>query len=253
MKSAFFKICGAFAGLMFAGAASAQVVYSSNVVGFQKVDVGATGLEMSSSPFVGPGGTVSNVFSGQLTPGFVPNLADNVIKFDVASQSYRTFFQDLAGNWKDEDFALVNDEPVTPGEGFWIQNRGGELKTVVLVGEVPTAATIDVPVATGLQIVHNPYPADIAITNSGLTAVAKPGLVPSIADNIFVWNAAMGYYDMHYLKTDFVNGNVWRMVPGDPGLPEMDSDLVLEPGKAIWYSRKDAAFDWTVTKPYAYP
>lgn len=256
MKNKLFTFCGTiFGGLLLstAGVASAQVVYSSNVVGFQKVDVGGNNLEMSSTPFVGPNSTISNVFSGQLAPGFVPNLADNLLKYDPVSQSYRTFFQDLNGVWKDSTFTVANNEPVTPGEGFWIQNKQGNVKTVVLVGEVPTDATIDVPVTSGLQIIHNPYPADIPIQDADLEGLASAGVVASLADNIYVWDSASGYYDLHYLKLNFINQTTsWRKLPGD-GSAEVDSDLVLSPGSAIWFNRKAGNFTWTITKPYVYP
>jgi len=71
---------------------SAQTVYS-NMVGFQKVHVQQGQQVMASTPFDNVVSTISNAFSGQISPGVIDTAADNVLKWDASANKYRIFYQ----------------------------------------------------------------------------------------------------------------------------------------------------------------
>jgi len=246
-----------------AATVSGQTVYS-NMVGFQKVQVSNGQQIMASTPFDNTDNTIANVFSGQIAPGGGPTTSDNVLKWD--GSKYRIFFQlsggPLAGSWIESGVGVADTEPVNPGEGFWVTNSQtpGD-NTVVFVGEVPTDASIGITINPGLQMVHNPYPAEFSILNttlSDLNSKVSGGGSRGQSDLVFQWNSVHNAYDVFWFLTSL---NTWIKVPADPAgtvgpvgtgaIP----DFMLEPGAAIWYQRKASAgsFTWNITRPYTVP
>jgi len=255
-------------GILLGGLASAvsgQTVFS-NMVGFQKVQVGNGKQVMASTPFDNTENTLTNVFSGQIAPGPVNTSADNVLKWDAAAGKYRIFWQlnagPLADNWVEAGVGLANDEPITPGEGFWVTNSQtpGD-NTVVFVGEVPTDPSIGITVNPGLQMIHNPYPAEISIRDTNLhdlNSKVSGGANIASSDLVFQWNQDFSAYDQFWFLSSL---NKWVKVPADPAATPgfvgegAVPDFVLEPGAAIWYQRKagSPAFTWNITRPYNVP
>lgn len=253
-------------GILLGGLAatvSGQTVYS-NMVGFNKVQVSNGEQVMTSTPFDNTDNTIANIFSGQIAPGGGPTTSDNVLKWD--GTKYRIFFQlsggPLAGSWIESGVGVADDEPINPGEGFWVTNSQtpGE-NTIVLVGEVPTDPSIGITVNPGLQMIHNPYPAEISIRDTALhdlNANVEGGGSISQSDLVFQWNPVHSAYDRFWFLSSVAK---WVKVPADPAASPgfvgegAVPDFMLEPGAAIWYQRRANAgsFVWNITRPYNVP
>gem|GEM_PF-1914315 len=256
------------AGILLGGlvaTVSGQTVYS-NMVGFQKVLVENGKQAMASTPFDNTDNTLANVFSGQLAPGPINTAADNVLKWDATAGAYRIFWElnagPLAGQWVEAGVGVADNEPINPGEGFWVTNsQTPGMNTVVFVGEVPTDPSIGIVIDPGLQMVHNPYPAEFSIRDtalSDLNSKVSGGTNISTSDLVFQWSQVHNAYDRFWYLS---NLSKWVKVPADPnatsgfvgenGVP----DFVLEPGAAVWYQRRANAgsFTWNITRPYNVP
>lgn len=259
------KIKLAISALLFWGAtASAQTVYSSNAVGFQKVDIDAQSQVLASTPFINGDATLPAIFNGQLKGGTSLATSDNVFKWNSDSQEYEVYFpldvgpndpNGINGNWiKLGTPGFTNDETLEPGETVWIFNRTQNDNTVVLVGEVPSAATMPVVIKSGLNMIFNPYPANVDLVTSSLTQIGTAGNSLATSDNAFLWDPVNQVYSV-YILVDIPNtGRSWiRLDNGFNGGPGIISELILEPGGGMWYNRRGPQMTWNVVKPYNYP
>lgn len=252
---------GAFALLASGMMASAQTVYSSNAVGFQKIELGAQTQVLASTPFNNADSTLPALFNGQLQGGSTLSTADNVFKWDADLQKYSVYFpleiqgnpNNINGNWVEvggQGFA--NDATLEPGESAWIINRTSNAKTVVFVGEVPTAAKIPVDIKNGLNMVFNPYPAVVELVGSTLTTAGIAGSTSTTADNVYLWDPINKVYSIYWLA-GFGGQRFWvRVDNGFNGGAGQVTELDLEPGGGMWYLGR-SPMTWEVNKPYAYP
>jgi len=150
-------LIGAALGLAVA-TASADAVYSSNVVGYVNVDLVA-GWNMIANPLDTGNNTLSNVI-----PTAPYNTA--VVKFvDGAYTSPAIFDED------EEDWYFTGEEfDVNPGEGIFV--NAPEAFTVTFVGEVK-AGTHSVPLPAGWSMVASPTPVAGDLNEIGLTSAVE--------------------------------------------------------------------------------
>lgn len=245
----------AFILSLFAGEVLSQNAVYSNIVGYQRLQVAPGEKVMASVPFTSEStNTVATLLDGQADPGNSPANADAVKIFDRVAETHRVYYPEVSAgvtNWS----AGANLETLLPGNGFWFENNtGSTTDTVWLYGDVPTEASITVPIRPGLQMVHNPYPVPLQLSASTLTTLGHAALVKSQSDLVLQWNAGFGDYDTYWLFND-AGTRRWIRESADPTQTPAYADLTLNPGQAFWYQRKKdlPAFDWTVVKPYTTP
>lgn len=249
--------------LAAASSAVAQTpVYSVNIVGIQKVDIGANSLEMAANPFVKPSHSLEGVLGSQLEAGLAPDDADNVYVFDTQANAYTVYFRynnpnnvadPLNGKWMDEDYTEVPDEILPPGTGFFVRNMGTATNTVAFVGDVVSMPQITKTLHPGLNQVAYPYSSPIAINSLALKTSdgAVGGLAPDDTDNLFFWDQANNTYARCFLYYNTSN-------PSDPLNNQwVDEDYnavadIIQPGRSFFYQRQASAPDltWTEDKPY---
>ena len=132
------------------------------------------------------------------------------------------------------DIAVV---PVPAGDGFWVQTTG--TGTITLIGQVPAAATTDVTINPGLNLVSCPYAKDINIQDVKVNGL--PGLKDDFSDfatTILVWTGN-GYKTYGYVTTEQANdeenwgwpesGNKWIL--GD--MTDI-ADVTIPAGAGFW-------------------
>lgn len=255
-------VIGWSAFLIMGSASSALAQYYSNIIGVQRVDVRQGRQIQTSTPFHHETATLAGVFSGQVAAGVIDTAADNILKWDTATGAYRIFYQIDSGKankpWVEKGGSVADNEPILPGEGFWLVNTQTPVQNKVIYhGDIPTAASVDIQIRPGLQMLSNPYPATISIddeTLSNLKANAKGALVDTQADLIFQWDPDFNAYDIYFILE--VNGTrQWIHQPADMTEPLAIAALELEPGQAFWYQRlaSEPPFTWTVERPYSLP
>ena len=144
-------LIGAALGLAVA-TASADAVYSSNVVGYVNVDITA-GWNLIANPLDSGNNVLSNV---------IPDAPYNTSVYKMVNGEYKiTIFDEDEEAWYPEDFTL------NPGEGVFI--NAPEAFTITFVGEVK-AGFHSVPLPAGWSIVSSPTPVAGDLNEIGLTS-----------------------------------------------------------------------------------
>lgn len=144
------------AALGFAGVATsmAQAVYSVNVVGYinltMKPGFNLVANQLKASP--------NNKLDSVLPAA---PLESQVLKF--ANNNYTTDISDGA-TWVDNATGNASLTTVSPGEGFFFFNPGAADSSVTLVGEVTTGNGLNVPMASGFNLVSSVVPQQISLT-----------------------------------------------------------------------------------------
>ena len=241
--------------------AQTNVVYSVNMVGFQKVSSNGlltpgSNLKMVSTPFLAGDTDIQVAIGEQLTPGFTAGTADNLI-FYSPGVGYETYHRlpvvgvaNLDNKWVDGNTDVVTRD-ILPGSGFWIRNQQSSTQEVVFVGEVISETNVTVSIATGLQILSFPYSSDFDLPNDDTLRLsgAQSGNTAGTADNIILWDAENGLYVTYYLFPDT------GVAPGfDNKWLNSDTSLAISEqipsGTAFWYSHKGAGYTWSPQIPY---
>jgi hypothetical protein len=147
-------LIGAALGLAVA-TASADAVYSSNVVGYVNIDI-TTGWNMIANPL----DSGNNVLSS-----LIPNAPYNTSVYKMVNGAYQiTTFDEDEEAWYPEDFTL------NPGEGVFV--NAPEAFTITFVGEVK-AGTHSVELPAGWSIVSSPTPVAGSLSEIGLASAVE--------------------------------------------------------------------------------
>ena len=154
---------------------------------------------------------------------------------------------DLDNKWLNGDLELT-DDVLDKAEGVWV--KAGSAGTATIAGQVPSEDTITVNLRTGWNMVANPYPGQINVTDFGVLSSGFPGFDAdgNFAVELQVWNG-LGY-DMYGWSgtsgTDVLDNsdldNKW--LNGD--LEESDGTVLF--GHGVWI-KTDAAGTITFTNP----
>ena len=212
-------------------AQATNVVYSVNMVGFQKNEVGAT-PKMIASPFVKEGtNSLATLLADQASVGI-----DRVFTYEPGV-GFREFLHFGSGDWRENvsGFPPAVDDLI-PGTGFIFVNNDASTNDVVIVGEVVQAAVVTNTIPSGLSIFSNPYSSDLDLnaTNVTLKAALSVG-----TDRIYTLSDG-GY--VAYLN----NGS--DIVEAAP--PFTNPIPVIPSGTAFWIENAGAAKDWVQNTLY---
>jgi hypothetical protein len=245
--------------------AQTDVVYSVNVVGFQKVtvppaDVGG-GLQLLGVPFDANPGTLDEVVGTHGIYGSTVGTADNIIMYDPTagpSAQYKTYYLRFNASaekpmWRyaGETQVWATNVYLYPNQGFWYRNRATVAFTNVMTGDVVYDATVSVTVRPGLQLLSYPYSSEIVMTDLGLTN-GTYGSTVGTADTIIMYDpeAAPGQqYLTYYLRFNALEGKpMWRYA----GSTQVwATNTVIKPQQGFWYKSIGAGnFEWLENRPY---
>ena len=136
---------------------------SSNIVGYEKLNLKAGSFVMGATQFqlVGGGsGTLSDLFSANDIPYNteirVVNESGSYDIYKYLDEAYNPVTDDVEEGWADGFAELVKD-PFDPGTGFWV--KAPENYELTEAGEVPSEATITLTLTPGMfQMISDPYP-----------------------------------------------------------------------------------------------
>jgi len=172
--------------LGFAASMASAQVYSQNIVGYAKTTLAADSLQMLSLQFSGTNGvvTLGNSFSGL-------SVNSTVYMWNGVGYNEYTYYGEEIG-WYDPLFNASDSIEVASGFAVWVKD-GGDGADAVTAGEVPSADSIDVAVTAGLNMVANPYPTTMMLSEipTGLAS----------GDVAYVWGGA-GYNDYTFYGED---------------------------------------------------
>ena len=99
---------------------------------------------------------------------------------------------DLDNKWVNLDLEIEDGETSDKATGFWI--RTSDATAITISGEVPTGATTEVPIVAGFNMIANPYPADVVISDFGTLDNSFAGFTEDgdFITEMRVWNG-VGY------------------------------------------------------------
>ena len=213
--------------------AQAADVVSSNIVGYEKINLAAGAYYLSGSQFVKVGGnnaTLNDLFSSTDIPFdtevLTLNASGTYDHFYYLEEAYDAESDDFIQGWGDGSEEYVTDT-LPPGTGFWV--KAPESYSLTQAGEVVSSdsITIDVP-KDQLVMIANPFPEGF-----NPNAVTWSDNLPYDTE-IMTLNASGSYDHFYYLEEaydeqtdDFITG--WGN-----GSEEYVTGNIASFGQGIW-------------------
>ena len=219
----------------FAPAWAADVV-SSNIVGYEKVNLSTKVYKMGGVQFVNVGGTtasLNDLFKGDIAYGteimFLDDVTGAYVSYKYLAEVYDPDADDFVTGWGDIFEELATD-PVPNGTGFWFYSDATDGTTVTQAGEVDGKQTVSVEVpASQYTMVINPFPQGF---NPNDPNVTWTGL--EYGTEIMTLSSTGAYVSYKYLAEvydpdadDFVPG--WGDV-----FEELVKDDIVVTGEGFW-------------------
>ena len=212
--------------------ARAADVVSSNIVGYNKVSIGA-GLAILGTPFVEVGSQTDSLSIQSITPANTETAGgvDYLRLWD--GSKYTEFFYysaadegvDDAGNpgWGDRNQEAV-DELLDAGTAYWVHS--GTAETITVAGEV--TANTEVSINAGLTLVCNPQPVSVDIQSIVPGNTQTPGGV----DYLRLWDGTKYTEYFYYSAADEGVDDA-----GNPGWGDRNQEAVtvsIAAGTGFW-------------------
>ena len=243
----------------FAPARAAEVV-SSNVVGYQKLDIPAGGYALLANPFVevGTGSTdptgyaINDMFADDTeksTAGRTAGLGDQMQVWDSSLQGYKTyFFSSWVNQWAANSTPrAATTESFASGDGYWYLNRGESPYQLTVSGEVSTKE-VEVTLVPGYTLVCNPFPADLPLNDENVdwgTAGATAGRTAGLGDNIQIWDISLQGYKTYFFSS-------WVNQWANNSTPRVATTESIPAGQGFWYlNRSENNITITLKSPLA--
>ena len=241
-------------------------VVSSNIVGYQRLDIPANGYALLANPFVevGTGSTdpvgyaINGMFTDDVDNSTAGNTAvagDQIQVWDATRQGYDNYFfssRVTTGTAWATVAAPRAAANVTFdfGDGFWYLNRASDSYTLTVSGEV-SQKEVEVTLAPGYTLVCNPFPVDLPLNNENIdwaAAGATAGNTAVAGDQIQLWDIDRQGYDNYFFSGRVTTGAAWATVAA----PRVATDAVIPAGQGFWYLNRGAeSFTITLKSPIA--
>lgn len=199
-------------------------VTSSNIVGYQKVNLGS-GYSIIGQSFKNVGSTFANTVQNLIPDDGLDGEGNDSIQ--VWNGSGYTFYywysaealESEKGGWGDAD-GVLQDAVLTPGEAFWV--RASSEAMIMTSGEVPNDTDVDI--MAGYTLVCNPQPVDVSIQD-----IVPNGLDGEGNDSIQVWNGS-GYTFYYWYSAEALESEKGGWGDADGVL----QTLIIPSGTGFW-------------------
>lgn len=182
-----------------------------------------------------------------LTGAATANAADKVYLTEngvLVGYFYRTD----ASQWRridDPDGANQGATVITPGSGLMIVRVAGTDRTLRLSGDALPARHV-ASVATGQNIVNNPFLVPTSLSASDIQSNLTGGTGPGAADVVYLEQD--GVLTGYYFKTGGPGGTGWRAL-GD-SVTDAGAALLL-PAKALLFKEQAGTAGFALPEPFA--
>ena len=238
-------------------AASAADVASANVVGYTKIQLNE-GYNLIGSQFLNVGGQIKDINDFIVDGSGLLGLDDEGMYqttmrvWDGSSYTYYGWLDSDDGTinevpewnntWLKYDMSDVAIEDMDLGKGVWLITPNAT--SITVSGEVSSTNTYTMNVATGYNIIANPFPCEVSIQNikCNLDGLDDEGMYQT---TMRVWDGSSYTY---YGWLDNDDGTINEVPEWDNSWLLYDmSDLAkekLKVGQAVWFI---APTDGTVT------
>ena len=199
---------------------SAQTVTSANIVGYSKKAMPLNSIDIVSPQFLaGDAGGISldDAFGGM-------SDSTSIYAWDGGAYSLYTYYEGYG--WFDPSFVAAGGVLIGQGDGVWLQS-GTVAADVIMSGEVSLAGSITNTLIVGINMVANPYPVSMRLSEI-------PEVSLSDGDVVYLWSGSYSVYT-------FYVGYGWF----DPSFVAAD-DVQVGVGQGFWLSSAaggDLVFD----------
>jgi len=207
-----------------ASVVTAQTVTSANVVGYSKKNIGAGAFKMVADQFV-----VDNEAGVSIGEAFGTSLPDGSELYSWNGSVYLVFTYFDGLGWFDGDFNDATGVVISRGDALWVKNAGGTATDLIVSGNVPQSGSTTNSLTVGYNLVANPYPTAVALSQLNIN--------PVDGDELYL-------FDGVYTTYTYFEGLGW--FDGDFN----DANAVEVPvGEGFWYNTITAR-SWIVNIPY---
>ncbi len=231
-KTLWIAIAGALAASVIVASAQTEVL-SGNAVGYIKRTVPAAGKLAAVAHPLNSMSSASLMFTNTSIATEMPNLSWAYF-WNPTTQKWLGSQKSGKGVWGVD---AVSKE-ILPGEMFFLKTPAGQVTdvAVTITGEVPDEPTLTRAVQGGNAIaaLGNPYPVDVAFTN---TDVAKNAANLSWA---YFWNPTT----QKWLGSQKSGKGVWGVDA---------AAKTVQAGEGFFLKDAGPASVWTNSKPYTWP
>ena len=195
-----------------------------------------------------PDWTISTLFGAAATSQVGSSTSygggDVLQIFNPVTQKLENFWRQRTGSspnfnyaWLTQAGTPADNVRVPLGEGFIIKRFSSTTLNLRLSGELRQTRTRKEILGNGkLNIVANPNPYPVKLSQSGLTPTA--GTTPGGSDNIHFINPNTGRFISYYRKSN--SGSAWFSAAGEPA-----DDVTIPAGGALIYQRGSTRGDLT--------
>jgi hypothetical protein len=220
------------------------------MVGFANVNIDQ-GLNIVGAPFVTVGDTETTLLDlfdvADMTAGTAAIDSDSVLVY--TGSGYETYFlYAYAGpgfnetKWVNLSYVEV-DVALAPGEAVWL-NRIAVAADITFKGEVVSAASTDIAISTGLNMVSYPYSVSASLNDFDISN-ATAGTAAIDSDSVLVYTGSG--YDTYFLYA-YAGPGFNEIAWVNLSYVEVDVDMPI--GKGVWYNAMATTTGISAAKPY---
>ncbi len=203
-------------------------------------------LNLASLPLA-PFSSPAILLADQLHAGGTEETADRLGMLDNTTQQgdFIWFWLNESREWVSSQTGEVEEIELTPGIGFWIENKQSNTQTLTLTGKVPERDSQDQLIRPGIQLIGSVYPSELSLYQASFIEDGAFGSNSELyADRVWYWDSTIQDYDYAWLIDDVspeYNGKWWD------GQPVFQESLIhLRPGFGYVYQRRASeGFNWT--------
>ena len=240
---------GGLGGGRFAPAWGAEVV-SSNIVGYEKVNLTDKTYKMGGVQFVGVGDkdvNLNDLFTGEIEYGtqimFLDMTTGAYVTYKYLEEAYDEDLDDFVPGWADGKENIAVD-PVDAGSGFWFFPASGDT-TVTQSGQVSSEKNVSISVPAGqYTMVINPFPEGFNPNKVSWNADLAYGT------QIMILGPTGAYVSYKYLEEAYDEATD-DFIPGwADGKENIVTDDIVGVGEGFWVLAPEGA-TITFTSPIA--
>ena len=135
---------------------------------------------------------------------------------------------------------------IDPLTGIYVLRKAGGSPVNLDITGLAVTGRQKPPVASGFNILSNPFTLPTTLGKSGLRDFINGGTGPATADIIYLENG--GSFTGYFFKNGGLGGTGWRLIDNPSG-PNQDS-IVLTPGKGILFQEQAGTAAFTMQEPF---
>lgn len=202
--------------------------------------------------------TVGSVFGPNDESGLAggtSTTADEILVYNPSTGVYTTYYYKTSGiggtGWRSTASTSTDasNSAFNSTDGLIVRRHTTGNVNFSLAGAVKLGQT-SIPIATGLNLVSNPYPSgNLTLGNSGLLTSGIGQGTSTTADQILIYNTSTGVYDTYYYKNSGIGGTGWRST-ASTSLDASSAPIPFGASIIVQRNQGRVPFQWVAPQPF---